>query len=219
MLDIIKKKNKKVLITIDEVDNSEQMKIFVQAYQSLIRAKYPVLLLMTGLYENISKLQEDKSLTFLYRAPKINLEALNLKAIEISYKNQLNISSDLAHEMAIITKGYAYAYQVLGYLFYNNNSKNITEMLINEFDQYLAEYVYDKIYFELTSKEKEILLAMDSNNEVAIKDICEKTNLNIKYISVYRDRLIKRGLIISKTYGNVEFTLPRFNEYLKSQNF
>ena len=58
MLQIIKKRGKRVLITIDEVDNSPQMKHFIQAYQSLIRLGYPVMLLMTGLYENVSKLQE-----------------------------------------------------------------------------------------------------------------------------------------------------------------
>ena len=65
MLSYLKEKGKRVLITIDEIDNSEQMKLFVQAYQSLIRLGYPVFLLMTGLYENVSKLQEDKALTFL----------------------------------------------------------------------------------------------------------------------------------------------------------
>ena len=215
MLDIIKKKGKKVLITIDEVDNSEQMKSFVQAYQSLIRLKYPVMLLMTGLYENISKLQEDKTLTFLYRAPKIMLEALNIKAIEISYMKLLGLNDEKAHQMAILTKGYAYAYQVLGYLYFENKSTSLDKGLINEFDQYLAEYVYDKIYSELSSKEKEIITFI-GNKSITMKSLCDKTGFDIKYISVYRDRLIKKGIIISKSYGNIEFALPRFYEYITS---
>lgn len=205
---------KRVLITIDEVDNSEQIKEFVQAYQSLIRLKYPVLLLMTGLYENINKLQDDKSLTFLYRAPKINLGPLNIKAIEISYKNNLNIDDNMAYELAKLTKGYAYAYQVLGYLFYDNKYKSITEELINEYDQYLSEYVYDKIYSELSTKEKEII-SYFNDNDISIKELCEKLNKDIKYISVYRDRLIKKGVLISNSYGKLGLALPRFYEYLK----
>lgn len=125
MLDQVKKKNKKVLITIDEVDNSSQMKSFIQAYQSLIRQHYPVLLLMTGLYENVSKLQNDKSLTFLYRAPKIQLGALPLKMIAFKYKAHLDIDTDTSIELAKLTKGYAYAYQVLGYVMYNENKKKM----------------------------------------------------------------------------------------------
>lgn len=217
MLDVLKKKNKKVLITIDEVDNSEQVKLFVQAYQSLIRLKYPVLLLMTGLYDNISKLQNDKSLTFLYRAPKVLLEPLNIKSIEISYKKYLNVDDELAHKLALLTKGYAYAYQVLGYLFYENKANDIDEELLNEYDQYLAEYVYDKLFYELSSKEKEILMLFKDNNPISIKEICDLGNYDIKYFSVYRDRLIKKGIIVANSYGSIEFTLPRFYEYLKTK--
>ena len=71
MLDYLKNKNKKVLIILDEVDNSLEMKYFIQGYASLLGQKYSIFLLMTGLYENVSKLQNEKSLTFLYRAPKI----------------------------------------------------------------------------------------------------------------------------------------------------
>lgn len=64
MLDVVKKKGKRVLLTIDEVDNSNQLKEFVQIYQSLIRLDYPLMLLMSGLYDNIFRLQNEKALTF-----------------------------------------------------------------------------------------------------------------------------------------------------------
>ena len=73
MLDQIRKQGMRLLITIDEVVYSEQMKVFVSAFQIFMRQDYPIFLLMTGLYENIYELQNDKSLTFLYRAPKIIL--------------------------------------------------------------------------------------------------------------------------------------------------
>lgn len=214
MLQYIKKKGKRVLITIDEVDNSEQMKVFIQAYQSLIRLNYPVMLLMTGLYDNISKLQENKSLTFLYRAPKIYLEPLNIGAIASSYRNYLNVCFDSSIELAKLTKGYAYAYQVLGYLLYPTESKKINEKIIGEYDQYLAEYVYDKIYSELSIKEQKILLSIPNNQPVKMSKLAELSSTDAKSLSVYRDRLIRKGLIYSPSYGYVEFVLPRFFEYL-----
>lgn len=219
MLDYLKNKNKRILITIDEVDNSAEMKTFIEAYQSLIRLKYPVFLLMTGLYENISKLQDDKSLTFLYRAPKINIEPLNIKAIEIAYKKYLNVDSEIANKMANITKGYAYAYQVLGYLAFTSEKKDVDEELVNDFDQYLAAYVYEKIYSELSNKEKEILNCFDCDKEISLKEIAVKMNEDSKYISVYRDRLIKKGVLISRTYGMIELALPRFYDFLKTINY
>ena len=46
----------RLLITIDEVVYSEQMKVFVSAFQIFMRQDYPIFLLMTGLYENIYEL-------------------------------------------------------------------------------------------------------------------------------------------------------------------
>jgi len=214
MLNIVKSRGKRVLITIDEVDNSKEMKLFIQAYQSLIRLKYPVMLLMTGLYDNISKLQEDKSLAFLYRAPKIYLSSLNIASVASSYSFYLGVDDELAEKMARFTKGYAFAYQVLGYLFYENKKEKLDDDLISQFDNYMAEYVYDKLYSELSSREQEILKSFGSNEAIRIKDLCDKSNFDIKYISVYRDRLIKKGVIFSPSYGNLEFTLPRFWNYL-----
>ena len=77
MLEQIKATGKRLLISIDEVTNSEYIKVFASAFQIFIRQDYPIFLLMTGLYENIYNLQNEKALTFLYRAPKLLLEPLN----------------------------------------------------------------------------------------------------------------------------------------------
>ena len=71
MLAGIKKHQKRLLIAIDEVVSNPQMRLFASTYQILLRQDYPVYLLMTGLYENIRALQDQKTLTFLYRAPRI----------------------------------------------------------------------------------------------------------------------------------------------------
>lgn len=215
MLDHVKKKGKKVLITIDEVDNSNELKNFIQTYQTLIRQKYPIMLLMTGLYENVSRLQDDKSLTFLYRAIKIQLGPLSIRTIAVRYQQYLQINEDTSLKLAKMTKGFAYAYQVLGYLFFEKERKEIDLELLAEYDQYLSDYVYEKVYSGLSSKEKEIVLAMGSDENVEIVNIKEKLNMDDKTMGVYRDRLIKKGVIVPVSYGVITFSLPRFNEFLK----
>lgn len=214
MLGVIKDEGKKVLITIDEVDNSQEMKEFVETYQTLLRNKYPVLLLMTGLYENISKLQENKSLTFLYRAPKIFLEPLNKRSLAISYCKLLNIDLETAISYASLTKGYAYAYQTLGYLLHQSNDRKLSDSILLEFDGIMYDYVYDKIYSELTQIEKNIVMSIKTNDPIDVTSICKASNLGIKEFSVYRDRLIKKGILYSPSYSYLEFSLPRFKEFL-----
>ena len=60
MLDIIKSKNKKVMLCIDDVSNNQNVKIFIQQFQILHRKEYPIFLLITGLYENVRSLQNEK---------------------------------------------------------------------------------------------------------------------------------------------------------------
>lgn len=64
MLEKIKKKHKRVLVTIDEAVCNDTMKEFVSLFQIYMRQDLPVFLLMTGLYENIYELQNEKRLHF-----------------------------------------------------------------------------------------------------------------------------------------------------------
>ncbi len=214
MLDILKKKNKKVLFAIDEVDNSDELKYFISDYQQLLRNKYSVYLLMTGLYENISKLQNNQSITFLYRSPKIFLNPLPLKEMAYGYQKYLNVSLEDSVKFAKFTKGYAYAYQLLGYLLFNKEKKIIDNDLLKKFDDTLSMNAYDKIFSELSEKEQLILKEINSNKEVKTSSIMEKINMDTKTFSVYRDKLIKKGIIKGTHYGKIEFSLPRFKEFL-----
>ncbi len=55
---------------------------------------------MTGLYKNISKLEEDRSLTFLFRAPKLRLSPLSLLSIANSYQTTFSLDEAEAAKLA-----------------------------------------------------------------------------------------------------------------------
>ena len=69
MLGVIRAAGKKLLVTVDEAANNPNVRVFASTFQIFMRQDYPVFLLMTGLYDNIHNLQNEKTLTFLYRAP------------------------------------------------------------------------------------------------------------------------------------------------------
>ena len=119
------------------------MKIFASAYQIFLYESFPAFLIMTGLYDNIKGLQDEKNLTFLYRAPKIELKPLSIVAMANDYRKMLDVSDSEAKEMARFTRGYSYAFQVLGYLKYKYDKP--LEELIPEFDEILEEYGYCEI--------------------------------------------------------------------------
>ena len=215
LMNRINKKNKKVLVCIDEAVNNNYMKAFIQAFQLLIREKMPLYLIMTGLYQNIYDLQNNPSITFLYRSPRVSLEPLNIRSISTYYKEVFDIGDQEAKSLANLTKGYAYAYQVLGYLLWENKTTTINDKLMSKYDQYLQEYVYDKIWTELSDKDKLFLSSLSGEQETSIEEIKNKTGMDKKTASVYRDRLIKRGIIDPTTYGKVSLKLPRFYEFIQ----
>ena len=214
MLDVLKKHNKKVLITIDEASNNAHMRSFAHDFQSLLRNDYPVFTLMTGLYENVNSLQNNKNLTFLYRAPKVELNPLDKELIKEEYSSIFkNESFETIEALASLTKGYAFAYQVVGYLFFKYKDIN---KIYKELDQYLSIYVYDKIWSNLPKNER-IFLKCFKNESITTKAILEEVPYNENSIYVYRDRLIKRGLIASASLGTISLTLPRFENFISKQ--
>lgn len=208
----LKKKGQRVLITIDEAVSNRHMKVFAHEFQTFLRADYDVCLLMTGLYQNISLLEKQKSLTFLYRAPKIYLSKLNLMAISNSYRKIFEISENESIKLARYTNGYAYAYQLLGNILFKNKKKELDESSIDEFDENLFSRAYSIIYSELTEKEKQILQAALQANDN--ESIINAIGIDRTQLSSYKKKLILKG-VLSENRSSVEFSLPRFDQFLR----
>ena len=212
ILEKMKKNGKKLLVTIDEVTNNEFMHVFAGSFQIFVRQDLPIFLLATGLYENIDELQNEKNLTFLYRAPKIQMKPLNQQAIIKKYMNIFQIEREQAAQMAELTKGYPFAFQVLGYLTWNNHG-NYQEVL-EEYEQYLSEFVYDKIWSELSRKDRVVARGIAETDSGKIKDIREYLGMETNQFNPYRKRLIKKGILSGEMRGYVYFTLPLFEDYV-----
>lgn len=212
ILEHLKKAGKKILITIDEAVCNRNMKIFASMFQILVRADLPVFLLMTGLYENIRNLQDEQSLTFLYRSPRITLGPLNLTSIENKYQSVFKIDASEARKMAELTNGYAFAFQALGFLTYRHNGSYKEAM--NDYRLYLEEYSYNKIWSELSATDRKILYGIAKSGSKRIKDILSCCNLDSNHFNPYRKRLVDKGVLISKNRGSLSFVLPLFDEYI-----
>lgn len=210
-LEYLQKKEIKLLITIDEISATQYSKIFVHEFQLFLRSKYNVYLVMAGLYRNVASFVKEKSVTFLYRAPKIFLKELNLMAISNSYKKIFNLNEEESLKLAKFTKGYAYAYQLLGDILFTSGDYSLSEKNVSKFDELIYERAYSIIYDELTPKEKQILIASLENN--TNEYIIEKAKISKSQLSNYKKILVKKG-VIEDDRNSITFRLPRFKESL-----
>ena len=230
MLTIMKKKGKKLLITIDEVTYSKDVARFSHALSSYAGRDLDVYVLMTGLKENIDSIKNEKSLTFLYRAKNYKLETLNIMAISLDYQKTLSIDGKLAVDLANMTMGYPLAFQAVGYHCWNakctDDDHDIDHLIKNiemELDISLSELAYDKIWDGLSSKDREILAAIGELSArtgrelVKVEDVRKKTGISSDTFTRYRKRLIDSGIVEGKTYGHLRIALPRFCEYIMNK--
>ena len=210
ILNILKKQKKKLLITIDEVCNNSSMKQLASQFQIWLRKDYQIFLLMTGLFENIYAIQNDPQLTFLLRSPKITLEPLGIAQVSRQYESALGVTRDTAMTLAKETKGYAFAFQALGLIYFDSDKTTSMDVLLKKMDEYLDEYVYNKIWSGLSEQDKNVVLQLSDDKATKVKDICEATGMTSATFSKYRERLISKGLISTQQHGYVELALPRF---------
>ena len=210
------RKKKKILITIDEVNNTPDMKKFANFYQSMVGKGYDVFLLMTGLKNNIDVLVSSSATSFLSRTPKISLRPLDLVEIVSEYRKTLSVSVEMASSLARLTKGYAFAYQVLGYFFFESKDKRIDDDLLSQYDEYLRKNGYDVIWNELTGKEKDFCLALFQSENQEASEIMKIAKMKESNYQNYRSSLINKGLIQPTDHGKVGFALPRFEKFIEA---
>lgn len=211
MLASLRRHGRRVLVTIDEVDNSRDVQVFAHSFQIFVREKLPVYLLMTGLYDNINALQNEKTLTFLYRAPKIALDPLNIGTIAENYASVFHLGRAEALAMSRLTKGYSYAFQALGYYTWENDGSY--SLAMTAYKQHLDEYVYAKIWSELSKNDRRVVYALACSRNGKVQELREALQMGSNQFAPYRNRLIKKGIINGDEHGYLRFSLPLFERY------
>ena len=217
MLKEIKKKKKKLLVSVDEASNTASMREFASSFQIMIRENLPIFLLMAGLYENISDLKDEKNMTFLYRTPQYEMEPLNLTLIADRYSKLFGIEREKAMDMAIITKGYPFAYQAMGKYIWEEPKHEVTDIVLAKFDEALSHYVYKKMWSELSEKDKWFMSFIVKKDVMPVSELLELTKQKKNEFSQYRERLRDEGLIDVSDRGLIKLTLPRFDAFVERE--
>lgn len=216
-LRMLSKRGKKLLITVDEITNTPQMRDFASNLQIWMGQDYPVFFLGTALFERIEELQNVSSLTFLYRAPKIDLTPLDLVSIAHAYQKALEVSEARSRELAKLTLGYSFAFQALGYIYWNATPVEDVEAILPEYDAMLANASYSKMWQELSQADRHLCVAIARSKTSNVKDIrAELGEDSPNRFNQRRIRLRNRGLIDTAERGRISFSLPRFAQFVES---
>lgn len=168
-----------------------------------------------GSYENMHELSSVKNLTFFRKAATRNTEPLNVVRISELYRRKLHINSAQVREMAKVTKGHAYAFQKLGALYFGKEeTETLYSDIIPELKTELFSHYYENIWKEMAEQDRFLAKLLVDKEEYKREEVLRMMGDKAKNYSVYRDRLIKKGILNSRQ-GYISLALPFFAEYMK----
>ena len=208
------KKKYKVLVGVDDISKTPEMVSLLSMIGSMILEGLQIYLIVTGLSENIEDFSSVKNLSFFKRADSREIKELNKFDITYMYEKLLGIDAGEARKMESLSKGYAYAYQVLGSLYFCKKKNETFEDIIPDFERIMFKDSYDLIWKSLTEGEKEVVRCIYKTKDGKIDDI--KANMkNPSNYQVYRNRLINKHLVDGDKRGYLSIRLPRFDRFIE----
>lgn len=217
---------KGVLILIDEVQaNNPNVRKLVAAYQELVGERRNIMLVMAGLPAALSSVLNDRVLTFLNRASKIELGPLPVNDVDVFFaeafeKLGISIDEDIRRRASSLTEGSPYMLQLLGHnlVEYARGGKIGEAVLQRAFEAAREEFENDICTTTLagvSDKDEEFLRAMAFlGTPSSTSAIAHVMNVTQDYAQKYRKRLIDAGIIEAPRRGFVQFAVPYLAEYL-----
>ena len=230
LCEALAKRKKGVLFLIDEIQgNTAEMRAFATTYQHLVGEGMNVAVAMAGLPNAISSVLNDKILTFLNRACKVDLKPLQIADVSACYAKAL---SDLEIEFnaktldsaARATDGYPYLLQLVGYHMLklldeeHKLTQTMVDLAITSSRRALASDVILPCLNPLSTEDKRFLKAMAvDSDESRVSDIRDRLQVGKSHAQTYRRRLMEAGLIYSSSRGMLAFSIPYLGQYLRGK--
>jgi hypothetical protein len=217
-----------VAIIIDELQylSQNELSALIMAIHKISQRQLPLVLFGAGLPQLVALSGRSKSYAErLFDFPQIGpLERkYAIEALQEPMKEQnVEFSEGALEEILEKTKGYPYFLQEWGYQAWNLATSspidietiiNATRVSVQRLDESFFRVRFDR----LTPREKEYLRCFSELGSGAHRsgEISELLGVKPQSIAPIRNALIKKGMIYSPTYGDTEFTVPLFDEFMK----
>ena len=217
-----------VALIIDEIQylSEKELSSLIMAMHKIQQKQLPFILLGAGLPILTRLAGESKSYAErLFDFPEIGKLGDNdaAKALQEPVKKEgAFFQEEAIREIIKLTQGYPYFIQEWGYQSWNTSKdteislddvKAATKMVLPRLDKNFFRVRFDR----LTPSEKRFLKAMADLGSGPHKtgDIAGALNVKISSIGPNRANLINKGMIYSPSYGEMDFSVPLFDGFLK----
>lgn len=219
---------KPICFFVDEMQymKSEELGALIAALHRSNQLGYPIMVIGAGLPKLYKMLSDEKTYSerlFIYKEidsldPEQAEKAIRmpLKKIGVEY------TKEAVKKIISLTQGYPFFIQQLCEIVYKNvDEKEITE---NHIDLYTDDFfqILDKGFFKVryercSDTEKKFIFAMVDCKELpcTISNVAKNMGKEVNSISTIRAQLINKGIIYPVKHGELDFTVPQFDGFIK----
>lgn len=217
-----------VAILIDEIQyfSSAELSALIMAMHKMQQRQLPLVLIGAGLpilpgLAGDSKSYAERLFGFPDIGPLPEQDAAKALRDPIEAANE-SIEPDAVKEIYRFTKGYPYFLQEWGYQAWNhaaqspitlNDVRGTSDIVIRRLDENFFRVRFDR----LTPREKQYLRAMAElgAGPYRTSDIADLLKIKITTLAPLRGKLIKKGMVYSPAHGDMAFTVPLFDEFMR----
>ncbi len=217
-----------VAILIDEIQyiKKKELSALIMAMHRMQQRQLPLVLLGAGLPILPGLAGESKSYAErLFNFPDIGAlsETDAIKALQDPVKKyEIDFEPAALQEIFLLTQGYPYFLQEWGYQTWNHAESSPIDLKVVRKASETVVHRLDENFFRvrfarLTPGEKRFLRAMAhlGPGPHRTSDIADLLNVKIHSMGPSRANLIKKGMIYSPSHGNMAFTVPLFDEFMR----
>lgn len=217
-----------IAILIDEIQYlaMNEISALIMALHKMQQRQLPLVLIGAGLPILPALAGESKSYAErLFQFPDIGplSQSDAMKALQDPVMaTGIEFRTNALHEIFRLTQGYPYFLQEWGYQSWNHAKqspitlqvvRDSTSDVIRRLDENFFRVRFDR----LTPSEKNYLRAMAHLGPDAHRsgDIATALGVRVSGLGPVRDKLIKKGMIYSPTHGDIAFTVPLFDAFMR----
>lgn len=221
-------RNVVVVLLIDEIQyfRPPELSALIMAMHRIQQRRLPLVLIGAGLpilpgLAGESKSYAERLFSFPDVGPLNESDAVKALRDPIQEAGE-EIDPQALHEIFGMTKGYPYFIQEWGYQAWNHakaspialrDVQETTEVVTTRLDENFFRVRFDR----LTPREKHYLRAMAELGAGPHRtaDIADILNTKITSLGPIRANLIKKGMVYSPSHGEMDFTVPLFDEFMR----
>ena len=222
-----KERDSLAVILIDEIQyfTALELSALIMAMHKMQQKQLPLVLIGAGLPILPSLAGESKSYAErLFSYPEIGQLAKEdaIKALQDPIQDEgEDISPEALDQIYMITKGYPYFIQEWGYQCWNFATKTPIDLdIVNQATSTVEERLdqnFFRVRFDrLTPREKSYLHTMATLGEGPYKtsSVAGVHGKKSSRFGPVRALLLKKGMIYSPAYGEIDFTVPLFGDFI-----